>query len=182
MFQVLFIIFLLVVNKLLQQIGMLVNGCQSVRGSYKDPDLDRTFISFFMRQILSLFIHTTLLSNIGVNFRGHGVCLPIILLGSMLPPNNQLTGDSFSLTLAALFAFLSSQVFVQPHIRQYVSALMCVHKQYSGTDMLTVGLLVLAEWRAPNGSVMALKLQHDRATIPGPPTQPILLLVNTHED
>ena len=28
--------------------------------------------------------------------------------------------------------------------------------------MLVVGLLVLAEWRAPNGSVMALKLQHDR--------------------
>ena len=32
----------------------------------------------------------------------------------------------------------------------------------SGTAMLVVGLLVLAEWRAPNGSVMALKLQHDR--------------------
>ena len=28
--------------------------------------------------------------------------------------------------------------------------------------MLVVGLLVLAEWRAPNGSVMALKLQRDR--------------------
>ena len=32
----------------------------------------------------------------------------------------------------------------------------------SGTVMLVVGLLVLAEWRAPNCSVMALKLQHDR--------------------
>ena len=32
----------------------------------------------------------------------------------------------------------------------------------SGTSMLVVGLLVLAEWRAPNGSIMALKLQHDR--------------------
>ena len=32
----------------------------------------------------------------------------------------------------------------------------------SGTAMLVVGLLVLAEWRAPNGSVMALKLQRDR--------------------
>ena len=30
----------------------------------------------------------------------------------------------------------------------------------SGTEMLVVRLLVLAEWRAPN--VMALKLQHDR--------------------
>ena len=68
----------------------------------------------------------------------------------MPPPlNNWLTGDSFSLTLAALFAFLSSQVFAQPH----VSVLVCVHKQYigyvggpgSGTAMLVVGLLVLAE-------------------------------------
>ena len=32
----------------------------------------------------------------------------------------------------------------------------------SGTAVLVVGLLVLAELRAPNGSVMALKLQHDR--------------------
>ena len=32
----------------------------------------------------------------------------------------------------------------------------------SGTAMLAVELLVAAEWRAPNGSVMALKLQHDR--------------------
>jgi len=31
----------------------------------------------------------------------------------------------------------------------------------TGTAMLVVGLLVVAEWRAPNGSVMALKLQHD---------------------
>jgi len=31
----------------------------------------------------------------------------------------------------------------------------------SGTAMLAVGLFVLSEWRAPNGSVMALKLQHD---------------------
>jgi len=28
--------------------------------------------------------------------------------------------------------------------------------------MLAVELLVVAEWRAPNGSVMALKLHHDR--------------------
>ena len=32
----------------------------------------------------------------------------------------------------------------------------------SGTAMLAVELLVAAEWRAPNGSVMALKLHHDR--------------------
>jgi len=32
----------------------------------------------------------------------------------------------------------------------------------SGTAMPVVGLLVLAQWRASNGSVMALKLQHDR--------------------
>jgi len=32
----------------------------------------------------------------------------------------------------------------------------------SGTAMLVVGLLVLVEWRAPNGSIMALKLHHDR--------------------
>ena len=47
-----------------------------------------------------------------------------------MPPNNWLTGESFSLTLAALFAFLSSQVFAQPHIRSYVSVLVCVHKQH----------------------------------------------------
>ena len=33
----------------------------------------------------------------------------------------------------------------------------------SGTAMLVVELFVVAEWRAPKyGSVMALKLQHDR--------------------
>jgi len=75
------------------------------------------------------------------------------------------------LTLAALFAFLSSQVFAQPHIRSYVSVVQssCVFTSStgyvggpgSGTAMLVVGLLVLAQWRAPSGSVMALKLHHD---------------------
>ena len=32
----------------------------------------------------------------------------------------------------------------------------------SGTAMLVVGQLVLTKWRAPNGSVMALKLQRER--------------------
>jgi len=57
------------------------------------------------------------------------MCPPNNFIGGSMPPNNWLTGDNFSLTLAALFAFLSSQVFAQPHImRSYVSVLVCVHK------------------------------------------------------
>ena len=103
------------------------------------------------------------------------MCPPNNFIGGQCPPpsNNWLTADSFSLTLAALFAFLSSQVFAQPHIRSYVSVVQssCVFTNStgyvggpgrpSGTAMLVVGLLVLAERRAPNGSVMALKLHHD---------------------
>ena len=43
----------------------------------------------------------------------------------------------------------------------FTSSIGYVGGPRSGTAMLVVGLLVLAEWRVPNGSVMALKLQHD---------------------
>ena len=65
-------------------------------------------------------------------------------------------------------------MFAQPHIRSYVciSPRVCsqavgpigyVGGPGSGTAMVVVGLLVLAEWRAPNVMTLKLlKLQHDR--------------------
>ena len=73
----------------------------------------------------SLLFEYSLLLNVH-RHKLQGACVPPNnFIGGQCPPNNWLTGDSFSLTLVALFAFLSSQEFAQPHIRSCISPRVC---------------------------------------------------------